>query len=60
VITISWEISLYQYRIIREATQPVRLAERGLEPVELDPMYTAWNARLENGRGVVPEIENAA
>jgi hypothetical protein len=60
VITISWEISWYQYRITREATQPVRLAERGLEPVELDPMYTAWNARLENGRGVVPEIENAA
>jgi hypothetical protein len=29
VITLAWEISWYQYRINREATQPVRLAERG-------------------------------
>ena len=29
VITVSWEISWYQYRVTAEATQPVRLAERG-------------------------------
>ena len=58
VITFSWEISWYQYRINRDSPQPVRLAERGLEPGELDAKFTAWNARLENGTGVLPDIEN--
>jgi hypothetical protein len=58
VITISWEISWYQYRITRDSPQPVRLAERGLEPGELDPKFTAWNARLEIGTGVLPELES--
>ncbi len=58
VITLAWEISWYQYRITRDAAQPVRLAERGLEPGELDPMYTAWNAQFEPGRGVLPDIAN--
>jgi hypothetical protein len=57
VITVAWEISWYQYRVTAGATLPVRLAERGMEPGELDPMFTAWNAKLETGRGVVPEIE---
>jgi hypothetical protein len=57
VITLAWEISWYQYRIDREATQPVRLAERGSELGELEETFTAWNARLENGIGVLPEIE---
>ena len=60
VITLAWEISWYQYRINREAIQPVRLAERGLEPAELDEKFTAWNARLENGTGVLPEIDSPA
>jgi len=60
VITVSWEISWYQYRVTAGATQPVRLAERGMEPGELDPKFTAWNARLETGRGIVPEIEAPA
>jgi hypothetical protein len=57
VITFSWEISWYQYRISRDSPQPVRLAERGLEPTELDAKFKVWNARLENGTGVLPEIE---
>jgi hypothetical protein len=57
VITISWEISWYQYRISRDSPQPVRLAERGLEPGELDAKFTTWNARLEGGTGVLPEID---
>ena len=60
VITLAWDISWYQYRINREATQPVRLAERGLEPAELDEKFTVWNARLENGTGVLPEIDSPA
>lgn len=55
VVTFVWEISWYQYRVSPEVAQPVRLAERGLEPGELDPKFTAWNARLEAG-GVAPEI----
>ena len=31
-----WDISWYQYRINRDAPQRVRLAERGLEPGELE------------------------
>jgi hypothetical protein len=58
VITLAWEISWYQYRINREATQPVRLAERGSELGELEEKFTAWNARLENGSGVMPELES--
>jgi hypothetical protein len=60
VITFAWDISWYQYRINRESPQPVRLAERGLEPGELDPKFTEWNARLEHGMGVVPDIQDAA
>jgi hypothetical protein len=58
VLTFVWEISWYQYRINRDSPQPVRLAERGLEPTELDGKFLAWNARLERGSGVLPEIEN--
>jgi len=58
VITIAWEISWYQYRISPGSAQPVRLAERGLEFGELDPKFTSWNARIEPGTGVLPDIEN--
>jgi hypothetical protein len=59
VLTFVWEISWYQYRINRDSPQPVRLAERGMEPGELDEKFTAWNAHLEQGSGVYPEIETA-
>jgi hypothetical protein len=58
VLTFVWEISWYQYRVTAGATQPVRLAERGLEPSELDPKFAVWNARLTDGMGVVPDVEN--
>jgi hypothetical protein len=59
VLTFVWEISWYQYRINRDSPQPVRLAERGMEPGELDSKFIEWNARLEQGSGVYPEIEPA-
>lgn len=59
VITLAWDISWYQYRVSAEAAQPVRLTERGLEPGELDPVYTTWNARYEPGVGVFPDFETA-
>jgi hypothetical protein len=58
VITIAWEISWYQYRISPGSSQSVRLAERGLEPGELDPKFASWNARIEPGAGILPDIEN--
>ena len=58
VITLAWEISWYQYRVSPDSPQPVRLAERGLEPGELDPKFTDWNAHFEPGAGILPDIEN--
>jgi hypothetical protein len=58
VITLAWDISWYQYRVSLDASQPVRLAERGLEPGELDEKFTAWNAQFEAGTGVFPDLEN--
>ena len=59
VITLAWDISWYQYRVSLESAQPVRLAERGLEPGELDPKFAVWNARFEPGVGVLPEFDVA-
>jgi hypothetical protein len=56
VVTIAWEISWYQYRVAHESAQPVRLAERGHDPAELEDSFTTWNARMvEDGR-IVPEL----
>ena len=56
VLTIAWDISWYQYRLIPESSQPVRLAERGYEIGELSDRYKGWNASL-NGHGrVMPDI----
>ena len=59
VLTFAWDISWYQYRINRDSPQPVRLAERGLELGELEERLKAWNARLEHGMGVVPDVQTA-
>jgi hypothetical protein len=56
VITVAWDISWYQYRVTPDLAQPVRLAERGHEPGELDSSFTEWNANMvEDGRNV-PDI----
>jgi hypothetical protein len=59
VLTFVWDISWYQYRVNRDGAQRVRLAERGLEPSELDEKFRVWNARLEQGRGVLPDIQSS-
>src|SRR5919109_1148111 len=46
VITFAWDISWYQYRIAFDSSQPVRLAERGHDPTELEPAFTEWNAEF--------------
>jgi hypothetical protein len=56
VLTVVWDISWYQYRITPESGQPVRLAERGHEPRELEPTFTSWNARLTADGRITPNI----
>jgi hypothetical protein len=56
VVTIVWDISWYQYRVSLESAQPVRLAERGHDPSELESSFTQWNARLEDDGRLVPDI----
>ncbi len=56
VVTVAWDISWYQYRVLPESAQPVRLAERGHELEELEASFRTWNARVESDGRVVPEI----
>src|SRR4051812_7583246 len=56
VITIAWDISWYQYRVNPESAQPIRLAERGYELGEIDERYQVWNAHVEEGGRLVPDI----
>jgi hypothetical protein len=56
VVTVVWDISWYQYRVTPESGQPVRLAERGHDPRELESMFTSWNAKLTPEGRLVPDI----
>jgi hypothetical protein len=56
VITFAWDISWYQYRVSPESAQPVRLAERGQDPGQLDSTYMSWNAQVEDDGRIVPNI----
>jgi hypothetical protein len=56
VLTVAWDISWYQYRITPDSGQPVRLAERGQDPREVDPMFTGWNAKLTADGRIAPDI----
>jgi len=56
VVTVAWDISWYQYRVLPDSAQPVRLAERGLELEELESSFRMWNARVDLDGRVVPEI----
>jgi len=56
IVTVAWEISWYQYRVTPDATQPVRLAERGHELADLEVSYQRWNAKIEDDGRLVPDI----
>ena len=56
VVTVAWEISWYQYRVTPDSGQPVRLAERGHDPDELEGTFSEWNAHLEDDGRIVPDI----
>ena len=56
VLSVAWDISWYQYRITPDSAQPVRLAERGRDPRELESMFTSWNAKLTRDGRIAPDI----
>ena len=56
VLSVAWDISWYQYRITPDSAQPVRLAERGHDPRQLESMFTSWNAKLTQDGRITPEI----
>jgi hypothetical protein len=56
VLSVAWDISWYQYRITPDSAQPVRLAERGHDPRELESMFTSWNAKLTPDGRIAPDI----
>ena len=56
VVTVAWEISWYQYRVTADLPQPVRLAERGHDPGELEGSFTEWNAHMVDDGRIVPDI----
>lgn len=56
ILTFVWEITWYQYRVSPDSSQPVRSAERGSDPSEIEESFTRWNATLNDDDGrVVPD-----
>ena len=56
VLTFAWEITWYQYRVLPEAGQPIRLADRGADISEIEAAFTEWNATLDDSGRVVPNV----
>jgi hypothetical protein len=56
VLTFAWEITWYQYRVLPEAGQPIRLADRGADISEIEAAFTDWNAALDDDGRVVPNV----
>jgi hypothetical protein len=56
VLTVAWEISWYQYRLVFDSSQPVRLEERGHDLSELGDRFKAWNAHLDAHGRLAPDI----
>jgi hypothetical protein len=56
VLTFAWEITWYQYRVLPEAGQPIRLADRGADLSEIETAFTEWNAALDDAGRVFPNV----
>jgi len=56
VITIAWDISWYQYRVVLDGSAPVRLADRGYELDEVDVRFQGWNGSLDPSGQIQPDI----
>jgi hypothetical protein len=59
VVTFVWDLAWYQYRVNRDAAQPLRLTDRGTEPDEVGENFRGWNAHFETGTGVVPDLDES-
>jgi hypothetical protein len=59
VVTFVWDLVWYQYRVNRDAAQPLRLTDRGTEPDEVGESFRGWNAHFETGTGVVPDLDES-
>jgi hypothetical protein len=57
VLTFAWDITWYQYRVTPDASQPVRIADRGHDIAEVEETYAQWNARFDESDRLVPDLE---
>ena len=62
VITVAWDLSWYQYRVVVADTPTISLAERGYELEELDARFTLQNAAFdaEMTLGADPDEESTS
>ena len=56
VVTVAWEISWYQYRVLFDSAQPVRLEDRGQDVDELRDRFKHWNASFDAQHRLRPDI----
>jgi hypothetical protein len=56
VLTFAWDITWYQYRVTPEASQPVRIADRGHDITEIEETFAEWNARFDESERLVPDL----
>jgi hypothetical protein len=56
VLTFAWDITWYQYRVTPEASQPVRIADRGHDIAEVEETFAQWNARFDESDRLVPDL----
>jgi hypothetical protein len=56
VLTFAWDITWYQYRVTPEASQPVRIADRGHDMTEVEETFAQWNARFDESDRLVPDL----
>ncbi len=56
VVTVAWDLSWYQYRVVFGSGQAVRLEERGYEIDDLDERFKVWNGLLDAAGRIAPDI----
>ncbi len=56
VLTFAWDITWYQYRVSPDASQPVRIEDRGQDITELSASFTEWNAAVGDDGRLLPNV----
>lgn len=57
LVTIAWDLSWYQYRVVAGSGEPVRLEHRGQELEELEERFQAWNVQVAPDGRLQPEAD---